>query len=58
MKIIKSKQNIKCDRVSCHNFSGFMLELDIYKGSIFLCDDCFKALLTLIKRNGQKNEQK
>ena len=57
MKIMFEKKNIKCDGVNCRNLSEVRLDLNSYKGLIFLCGSCFKELQSITKRNSQKNEQ-
>ena len=57
MKIAYENRNIKCDSVNCNSISCVALDICSYKGTLFLCQNCFKQLQSLLKRNCQKNEQ-
>lgn len=50
-------RGIKCDGINCSNESNAELDLESYKGIIFLCSDCLKKMQSLLRRNYQKNEQ-
>ena len=57
MRLIVEEKNIKCDGVNCNKLSKFSLDINSYKGLIFLCENCFKQMQSILKRNSQKNEQ-
>lgn len=57
MKLIIKDENIKCDGVYCSNLSNARLDIESYKGFIFLCNGCLKQIQSLFKRNSQKHEQ-
>lgn len=56
MTISKIYKAIKCDTVLCNKDASFELQLDSYKGSSYLCEDCFKKLQKLFKRTMIKDE--
>ena len=51
MKITFEKRKIKCDGVNCGNEAEVKLDINSYKGILFLCGDCFKMLQSIVKRN-------
>lgn len=57
MKLIFKDENIKCDGVFCKNMTNVRLDIESYKGFIFLCNDCLREIQNLFKRKSQKNEQ-
>ena len=57
MKIEMKTRGIKCDGVHCSNISNAEIDLESYKGILFLCNDCLKKFQSLLRRNSQKNEQ-
>lgn len=57
MKLTKINKNIKCDTIMCHELSPYKLEIESYKGDIYLCENCFKKLANLIKKEYKKNDQ-
>lgn len=58
MKLIRINKIIKCDTVLCHKNAIFKICTNSYKGDIFLCENCFKTLQSILKRTIIKNEQK
>lgn len=58
MKILKKKTNIMCDTVLCNTHSDYVIECNSYKGNIYLCEKCYNALKSNMKRIKQKDEQK
>ncbi|MBQ8451569.1 MAG: hypothetical protein IJ538_02200 [Clostridia bacterium] len=48
----------KCDTVLCNQTCTYELVTNSYKGNIYLCENCFKELTSLFKRNSYKNETK
>ena len=49
MKLIIRNENIKCDNIFCKNMSNARLDMDSYKGIVFLCNDCLKQIQNLFK---------
>ena len=56
MKISKINQQVKCDTVMCHELSTYVLEIESYKGNLYLCESCFKKLTNLLKKENKKND--
>ena len=54
MRISKIMKNIKCDTVLCNKSASYEIESKSYKGSIFLCEDCFIAMQKLFKKVAEK----
>ena len=54
MRISKIMKNIKCDTVLCNKSASYEIESNSYKGSIFLCEDCFIAMQKLFKKVAEK----
>ncbi|MBR2909759.1 MAG: hypothetical protein IKC11_05400 [Clostridia bacterium] len=48
MLIEKTLKNIRCDTASCHKMAMFNINTSSYKGSIYLCEECFKNLYNLM----------
>lgn len=56
MKISKTSKDIKCDTVLCGKDADYEIFSDSYKGTIYLCDNCFKMMQKLFKRVTTSNE--
>ncbi|MBQ3158704.1 MAG: hypothetical protein IJB98_03320 [Clostridia bacterium] len=48
MLIEKCLKNIRCDTGACHQMAKFNINTSSYKGSIYLCEKCFKELYNLM----------
>ena len=51
MKVNKITKPLICDTVFCNKLSSYQVDTDSYKGPIFLCENCYKNLQTILKRN-------
>ncbi len=57
MKILMTTKQIKCDTVLCNNNSSYEILTNNYKGTIYLCESCFKKIQKLFKKVDIKNEK-
>lgn len=57
MKITFENKNIKCDSISCNKMADVKLDINSFKGYLFLCKGCYRQIQSLLKRNIQKDEQ-
>jgi len=57
MKIININQNIRCDSLMCNKNASYKIELNTYKDDLHLCQNFYKNLKLLFKKDVQ-NESK
>ncbi len=58
MKINKSNNIFKCDIVGCNKNSTFEIKTGSYKGDLFMCENCFKQLRNLLKKESTNESKK
>lgn len=58
MKVNKITKPLICDTVLCNKLSSYQIDTESYKGSMFLCENCYKKLQTILKRNPTNHDSK